>query len=369
MPDTDRASSPDDTAIARQARALERIATLLRVVAVAAAIVLLVATLGEMVMLVFAVVLVAVLLRGAAARIGRLTGIGTGWGLLAVVLLLVAFFGGIGWWRGPALVHQAVQLQNATSHQLAALKETMQGTDWGRSLLQELPFGLGTDGDAVTAGSSSSVAARGILPHLASVIAGALWSVFGLIGTVGVILAAALYMAGAPAQYVHGVAHLLPKKQRPETRRVLDHIGHTLWGWLVGQFLDMLVVGTLIGVGLWLLGMPLVFILALIAALTNFVPYIGAIGGAVPAVLVGFSLGWDQALHVALLYLVVQTVEGNVSAPLIQRHTINLPPALTILSQTAFGLIFGLFGVILATPFAAAIIAAVQALEKEDPTY
>jgi predicted PurR-regulated permease PerM len=58
----------------------------------------------------------------------------------------------------------------------------------------------------------------------------------------------------------------------------------------------------------------------------------------------------------------VQTFEGNVAAPLIQRRTIDLPPALTILSQTAFGVIFGLFGVILATPFAAALLATVREL-------
>ena len=115
--------------------------------------------------------------------------------------------------------------------------------------------------------------------------------------------------------------------------------------------------------------MPLVFILALVAALTNFVPYIGAIAGAVPAVLIALAMGWQQALSVALLYLGVQTFEGNVTAPLIQQRAIALPPALTLVAQTAFGLIFGLFGVVLATPLTAAIVAAVQQRTKEDPDY
>lgn len=369
MPDTNAAPEGRDTPGARQARALERIHALLRVVAITAAVVLMIATLGELVMIVFAAVLTAILLRGAAAWTGRVTGIGTGWGLLVVSLLLIAFFGGLGWWFGPNLAHQAAQLQDAVVEQLTALRASMQDTDWGRSLLHRLPFGLGRDGNAAISPSSPGSGIGSVIPRLAGIVAGALWSVLGLLGTVGVILAAALYIAAAPASYVHGLVHLLPKKQRPDARRVLDHVGHALRGWLIGQFLDMLVVGGLIGAGLWLLGVPLVFILALIAALTNFVPYIGAIVGAVPAVLVAFSLGWDEALYVALLYLVVQTVEGNVSAPLIQRHTIDLPPALTILSQTALGLVFGLFGVILATPVTAAVIAAVQALEKQDPDY
>src|SRR4051812_6393454 len=104
--------SPDkqDSPLARAAGALESIATVLRMATIAAAVVLLVATLGEVVMTVFAAVLLAILLRGAAARVGGLTRIGTGWGLLVVVLLLTGFVGGLGWWFGPDLAHQAAQL-------------------------------------------------------------------------------------------------------------------------------------------------------------------------------------------------------------------------------------------------------------------
>ena len=367
MRDNTEPPARDEVSLARVAGALEGIATVLHVAAVAAGAVLLVATLGDVVMIVFAAVLAAVLLRGAATRVGRLLGIGTGWGLLAVVVLLLAFLGGLGWRFGPDLAHQAAQLQDAASQQLAALRTQMQGTDWGRSLLERLPFGLGDTGGNAPATPGSGIGS--VIPRLAGVVAGALWSVLGLLGTVGVILVAALYMAAAPMPYVHGAAHLLPRTQRPTTRRVMDRVGQDLWGWLVGQFIDMLVVGVLCGAGLWLLGMPLVFILALLAALTNFVPYIGAIAGAVPAVLIALAMGWQQALYVGLLYLGVQTFEGNVTAPLIQQRTIALPPALTLVAQTAFGLIFGLFGVILATPLTAAIVAAVQQLTDEDPAY
>jgi predicted PurR-regulated permease PerM len=366
MPDANGCPETTDAPLTRVAKALEDIRILLRAVAIAAAVVLLVATLGEVVIIVFAAVLAAVLLRGAAARVGRVTRVGTGWGLLTVVLLAVAFFGGLGWRFGPDLAHQAAQLQDSMSQQLTALRAQMQQTDWGQSLLARLPFGLGDTGST---SASPGTSFGSFLPRLAGVVAGALWSVLGLLGTLGVILVAALYMAAAPAQYVHGVAHLLPKARRPTTRRVMDRIGQDLWGWLVGQFIDMLVVGALCWVGLWLLDMPLVFILAVIAVLTNFVPYIGAIAGAVPAILIALPMGWQQVLYVALLYLGVQTFEGNVTAPLIQQRAIALPPALTLVAQTAFGLIFGLFGVILATPITAALVAAVQQLAGEDPDY
>ncbi len=363
--------------LTREARALETIASIARplrsltalfqAVAVAVAIVLLIATLGDVVMIVFAAVLLAVLLHGAGQRVGRLLHIGTGGGLLIVIVGMIAFFGGLGWWQGASLAHQAVQLQDSMIQQLGALRLRMQHTEWGQRLLQELPFGLGnvTPGETASQGGGGQGGGGGNLPHLAGVVAGALWSVLGLLGTLGVILVSALYLAAAPGSYLRGVVALLPSHHRPAGRRVLDHLGHTLWGWLVGQFLDMLVVGVLSGIGLLLLGMPLAFILALIAGLMNFVPYIGAIVGAVPAVLIALSISSHEALFVGLLYLAVQTLEGNVTAPLIQRRTTHLPPAVSIVSQTALGVIFGLFGVILATPFTAAVIAAVQSLQEE----
>lgn len=356
-----------DRLLARGVRALESASTLFWAVAIATAIGLVIATLGDIVMIVFAAVLTAVLLRGAAARIGRLAGIGTGWGLLVVVVGLIALIGGLGWLRGPNLADQAVQLQEGMVRQFTAIRTQMQQTEWGRTLLDELPFGLGTDNAA--GGANTGGGAGSVIPHLAGIVAGALWSALGLLGTIFVIVVSALYIAAVPKPYVHGLVNLLPARRRAPARRVLDHIGDTLWGWLVGQFIDMLIVGALCGIGLALLGMPLAFILALIAALLNFVPYIGAIVGAVPAVLIALSIGWQEAMSVALLYFVVQTFEGNVTAPLIQQRTINLPPALTILSQTALGVIFGIAGVVLATPFTAAVIAMVQTLEKEDPDY
>ena len=197
---------------------------------------------------------------------------------------------------------------------------------------------------------------------------GAVWSALGLLGTLTIVVVTALYIGASPQTYIEGVVSLLPQNRRGLVRRVLDHVGDSLWGWLVGQVLDMLVVGILTGVGLALLGVPLAFILALTAALMNFVPYIGALAGAVPAILIALSVSEHMAMYVALLFLGVQSFEGNVSAPLIQKRTIDLPPAVTILSQTAMGVVFGIFGIVLATPFAAAVLAAVQVLQEQRPT-
>jgi predicted PurR-regulated permease PerM len=181
-----------------------------------------------------------------------------------------------------------------------------------------------------------------------------------------IILVTGIYFAAAPRTYANGIIALVPIARRPRARQVLVELGDTMRGWLFGQMLDMAIVAALIGIGLTLLGVPLALPLAVVAGLFNFVPYVGAIAGAVPAVLIAFGQNPSDALWVALLFIGVQTLEGYFIMPQIQQRTVHLPPALAILSQTALGTLFGAFGLILATPAAAAGLVAVRMIYVED---
>ena len=156
---------------------------------------------------------------------------------------------------------------------------------------------------------------------------------------------------------MNGALRLVPVEKRPMAHDLITEAGHALWAWSAGQALDMLVVGILSGLGLWIIGVPLALVLGVVAGLFNFVPYIGAIIGAVPAIIIAFSVGAQQGLETLALYAVIQGFEGNVMAPLIQRRAVDMPPGLTILSQTAFGSILGIPGLIFATPLTATILA------------
>ncbi len=90
--------------------------------------------------------------------------------------------------------------------------------------------------------------------------------------------------------------------------------------------------------------------LALIAGLLDFIPFIGPIIAAVPAVLLAFTLGPAAALWTAGLYLLVQQIQGNLLQPLVQKHAVDIAPALLLFSVGAAGLLFGILGVILAAP-------------------
>ncbi len=329
-------------------QSLQSIARTLRACSIGVLLLLAVALLSDVMLLVFAALLIACVLHGSAAALRRLTGFGQRWCLLAVVVSLLLVIGAIVWWRGPDIANRAVQMSDQLTSQVQQLWQTLERSDWGGRIVDRLR------------GSRWSMIGNmtGYVPRLAS-------SVLGLGGTLVVVIATALFFAASPGLYRNGTLRLLPVPWRPRGAEVFDELGETLRLWFLGQFADMVVVTVLIGAGLFALGVPLAPTLALFAGLLNFVPYIGALAGSVPAILVALAQSPGQALWVALLFLLVQTLEGNVIAPLIQKRTIALPPVLTILSQTVLGTLFGALGLILATPFAAAAMVAVRMIYVE----
>jgi predicted PurR-regulated permease PerM len=317
--------------------------------AVIAAVLLLVASqLGDVLLLVFAATLVASVLRGGAVWLHNLTGLATGWCLTTIVALIALLFTGLFWLEGPRMIDEAAMVAETVRQEVQHLWKTWQDNPSVQRLAPSLK-------DQASA----------ILGRLTSMAPGVASSVIGVGGDLVVVLATGVFLAAAPQTYLGGFLRLLPLRWRARGHEVMEELGSTLRLWFLGQFMDMLVVAVLTGAGLFFLGVPLALTLATIAGLFNFVPYIGALAGAVPALAVAVSQSPHNAIYVAILYAVVQALEGNVIAPLIQKRTVDLPPALTILSQTVLGALTGVMGLILATPLFATAMTAVRMVYVE----
>jgi predicted PurR-regulated permease PerM len=115
-------------------------------------------------------------------------------------------------------------------------------------------------------------------------------------------------------------------------------------------------------VGLLILGVPIAFVLALFAGLAGFLPYLGPIIGAIPMVLVAGGESLNLAISVLVLYVIIQFLESYLLTPLIQARAVSMPPAIVILNQLVLGAVFGLLGLALATPIAAAATVPLRAL-------
>lgn len=306
--------------------------------------------LGDVMMVIFASVLCAVVLHGLSALLVRHLRLSYAWALALVVVAVISSVVLLVWNSGPSIANEVMRLQEALRQQETALRQTMQNSPTGQLIAKYLPSSLGNP----QGGGESSLASLG--SRLAGSMTGMLGSAFGALGTILVVLIAGLYFAMSPSTYANGLLRLVPPPRRQHMRGLMIRAGRTLWAWVAGQSLDMLVVGTLSALGLWFIGVPLALALGVLAGLCNFIPYIGAILGAVPALLLALSLGTRETVMVAALYATIQFLEGNVLAPVIQRHAVQMPPALTVLSQTLFGAILGFPGLILASPLTAVLL-------------
>lgn len=258
--------------------------------------------------------------------------------IIGSLLLLVLFF----WFAGSRIQQQAAQLSETLPATIEKAKGQLSKSPAGQQVLQQFPGG---DGQKAT-----------------TMVKTFFRSTFGVLGDVYVVLFLGLFFTSAPGKYVTGFLKLIPKKSHARADDVVTKVGTTLTKWLKGKIFSMLIVAILTGIGLWIIGMPMVFVLALIAGILNFIPNFGPLLAMIPAVLVGLMQGTTTALLVAGLYIVVQVLESNIITPQIQKRLISIPPALIILAQLFMGVLTGGWGLILATPIVAIIMVVLQEL-------
>jgi predicted PurR-regulated permease PerM len=176
------------------------------------------------------------------------------------------------------------------------------------------------------------------------------------------VIVTALYLAADPRLYQTGTVKLFTPGQHARVADAMSVMASALRLWFAGQIVSMLLVGLLCGLAFWGLGLPSPVGLGIIAGVANFVPLIGPIIGAVPAVLFAFTEGFSVVLWTLGAVLVVQQLEGNIITPLVQRRAVDIPPAIMLLGISAFGVLAGIMGIIFAVPMTVVIMVLVQKL-------
>ena len=337
---------PSTTSFTRRVLIAAGIVTLLVIV------LLLVRTAANVLLLAFAGVLFAAFLNGLARQLRKYTHLPYGGALAIVSLIFFALMVGAGWLAGPHLADQLGELTDRIPSALESLQEQLRQSPWGERLLANTP-----DPQELMSSSNTNILGN---------IAGAFSTVLGGLANVLIILVIGLYLAVDPPLYTHSIRHLVPPARRERAHEVMHAIGRAMRRWLTGRIASMTVVGVLTTIGLWILGVPLAPTLGLIAALLSFVPNLGPILSVVPALLVALMESTQLALYLIVLYIAVQTVESYLITPLIQQRAVSIPPALLLTVQILMGVLFGVLGLLLATPLAVVTIVMVQMLYVED---
>lgn len=180
------------------------------------------------------------------------------------------------------------------------------------------------------------------------------------------ILILSIYIGASPDLYRKGLLHLFPHRSRRRADEVLTAIGMTLRKWLVAQLVAMVVIGVVTTIALKLLGVKAALPLGIIAGLLEFIPMVGPILSAIPAVAMGFLDSPQKAFFVVLAYVGIQFFENHLLIPMLMKEGVDLPPVLTIIGLAVMSVVFGFLGMLVAVPLLAAIVVAIKLLYVED---
>jgi predicted PurR-regulated permease PerM len=291
------------------------------------ALVMAVAYAIQLILFVFAGVLLAIFLRTVGTWLSDRTRIPVNWAMVVVLASFIGALFGTVWMFGLQIARQADELYQAVSQ---AYNDFQAHFQQYRVVQQFMAQASGID----------------LRDTAASAASGLLWTAAAVV----LIMFLGLYLSLRPQLYTDAFLSFFSSTDRTRVARLLDAVGGALRWWLLGQLIAMAAVGVITTIGLLILGAPMAVPLGVLAMLLTFVPYLGAIISAVPAILLALTKGSDLALYVILLYLIAHIIEGYILLPLIQHRLVYLPPAMILATQFLMEIFAGTTGITFATP-------------------
>jgi predicted PurR-regulated permease PerM len=279
-----------------------------------------------------------------------------GLGAFLIVLAVLGVFTGLGAVTAPRIGSQLREVREQVPEAIRGIERWVEQHQAGAMELLE------------DRGAPAKI--REGLVQQAAKVGGSFFAVFSsslaVLASLILVLAVAVYVSVDPGLYHAGLMHLFPHRSRKRAGEVLSAIAATLRRWLVSQLIAMLVIGVVTTVVLLLLGVRAAVALGIIAGVLEFVPYVGPILSAVPAIAMALLDGPEKAVWVAVAYTLIQQAENHVLIPLIMKEGIDIPPVLTILVQAAFAIVLGFLGLLVAVPLLGALMVPIKMLYVED---
>jgi predicted PurR-regulated permease PerM len=282
-----------------------------------------------------------------------------GLGAPLVVLGTMALIASVGLWSAPTVVSQitVLRVQMPASIDKVDVYLEREHSAFINAILPRDPSDTLTAPDGSTGATTSgrlAKAMRGQVSSLRGLVFTTVTSTLAVFAGLVYVVFLTMYVAIEPDAYRRGVLLLVPVASRDRGALVFDAVTVTLRRWLGTQFIAMVVIGLVTTLVLLLLGVKAAIPLGILAGILEFVPNLGPIMSAVPAVLIAFADGPQKALLVIFAYWAIQFLENNLLIPHLMREELDLPPALTLLWQALMAIMFGILGLFVAVPLLAA---------------
>jgi hypothetical protein len=313
-----------------------------------AALVVLTVFLAQPLLVIFGGVVFAAAIEGGQRLLGRIVPGPRALRIVMVLVATVAFLAWLVYFAGNQIAAQAAQFPHIVEMQAQRAMGFLQahGIEVGQADISKVAEQL----------------IGGVGP-----VTQALGGIFGGMTTVFLIVILGIYFVLEPDIYRRGLAWMLPLESRPHVQGTMQRMGKSLRMLLFGRMIGMVTEGAATWALLAIYGVPMSALLGILTGLLVLLPNIGAPISGLLMILVGFSGGNDMGLYCIIVYLVVQTVDGNIVVPMIARKTVDLAPAMVLGAQLIFGVLFGILGLALADPIVAMIkIALERQAERND---
>ena len=164
------------------------------------------------------------------------------------------------------------------------------------------------------------------------------------------VIVVTIMLLANPTPYRQIFLLAFPAFYRRRVQTILQKCEKNLGGWAIGILFNMAVIAILSGIGLWALGIRLPLANCLLAGILTFIPNLGPVLSVVPPTAMALLDAPWKAAAVVILYIAIQQVESNILTPIVMKRQVSLLPAITLLSQVAFAVFFGILGLFLALP-------------------
>lgn len=258
--------------------------------------------------------------------------------ILIIYLGIIGAIVGIGLLVVPPLIEQARALWTAFPDilhrgQLWLIERGLLTRELSiREAVQQAP---GTGGDAV------------------GTVIGAVTTVLGGLFGVLTVLIIAFYLLVDADSLVRTFLRLFPRDEQPRVHDAAHRVATKVSAWLGGQLLLAAIIGSTAALGLWLMGVPYFYVLALVAGIGEMIPIVGPLLSAIPAIIVAFTVSPALGLGVIVFFVVQQQIENHVLVPKIMERQVGISAVMVIIALLIGGSLLGIVGAILAVPTAA----------------
>jgi predicted PurR-regulated permease PerM len=259
--------------------------------------------------------------------------------ILVLYLMIIGAIIGIGFIIFPPLVDQAQQLWDSRTAMFNRVQEFL----ISKGLLDHRLSLSEAVQRAPVSGSTDAV----------GTVFGTIWGVVGGVFGFVTILILTFYLLVEAEPLRGSLIRLFPASRRARAAKASRDITVKVSAWLGGQLLLGTIIGITTAAGLWLLGIPFFYVLALLAGIGELIPVVGPILSAIPALAVAATVSWNKVLFVLIFFVVQQQFENHVLVPKVMQRQVGVSPVIVIVALLIGGNLLGILGALLAVPTAA----------------